>query len=154
MLKIEIWGLEEAVSRLDRISQETRDELKDAMDMSLRDIQEEARQHHRYTTRTGTAERSIDTEASYRSDNFSGTVGTTRKITVFLHQGTKAHVITPKRKLALRWTNGGSFVFAKRAWHPGTHKDPFIYNALWKKRSGILSRFGRAVRHAIGEGVR
>jgi HK97 gp10 family phage protein len=150
-LKLEIFGLDEAVSRLDKVSTETQNKLKDAMDASLRDIQEEARTHHRFTTRSGDAERSIDIDKNYRSGNFYGAVGTTRKVTVYLHTGTKPHAIRPKQKLALRWAGGSGFIFAKRVWHPGTKKDPFIFDALNKNRGAIISRFSNAVRTAIGE---
>lgn len=144
-------GLEEAVSRLDRVSSKAQSKLRIALALSLRDVQEEARAKHRFTTRTGTAERSIETKTNYTTDDFSGTVGTTRDITVFLHQGTKAHVIRPRHKLALRWTNGGSFVFAKRVWHPAIKKDPFIFDAAKNQKGKIYSRFELAVRMAIEE---
>jgi len=48
---------------------------------------------------------------------------------VFVHWGTKPHVIRPKNKKALRWAAGGSFIFAKFVNHPGYKGDPFLINA-------------------------
>lgn len=53
---------------------------------------------------------------------------------VFVHWGTRAHVIRPKEKKALRWPSGqggkSGFVFAK--WvhkHPGYEGDPWLVTA-------------------------
>lgn len=105
-LHVQLYGLPDVISRLDHIQQSIQGNLKEAMDISLRDVQEEARSTHRFTTRTGEAERSIQTETEYGQELFSGTVGTTRVVTIYLHQGTKPHLIRPRKKLALRWTAG------------------------------------------------
>lgn len=109
-LKIEVQGLDEAISRLDRISRGARQQLRSAMLSSVRDVQRTAREKHKFVTRSGEAERSIESNVQFSGDTWVGTVGTTRKVTIYLHQGTPKHVITPKRKLALRWTAGGKFV--------------------------------------------
>lgn len=45
---------------------------------------------------------------------------------VFVHWGTKPHVIKPKKRKALRWSSGGEFAFAKRVNHPGYIGDPYL----------------------------
>ncbi|ERT58406.1 MULTISPECIES: HK97 gp10 family phage protein [Megasphaera] len=150
-LYIEVHGLEEALSRLDRVSAGAKAQLRQAMQMAVRDIQEEARSKHRFVTRTGEAERSITTAVESGRDTLVGTVGTTRKVTVYLHQGTQGHVIRPKRKLALRWTAGGQFVFAKRAYHPGTRRDPFIFDAARSQERRVVGRFERAIQRVMEE---
>ena len=150
-LNITIKGLDAVASRLDKVSADTQTKFKDAMESSVGDIQERARKNHRYITRTGDAERSTKTSVSFVRDDISGIVGTTRKVTVYLQQGTKRHTIVPRRKIALRWTNGSQFIFAKRVRHPGTKKDPFIFNAVHGEQRRIISRFEKAVRQAIGE---
>lgn len=47
----------------------------------------------------------------------------------FVNAGTKAHVIRPKNKKALRWAGGGKFFFAKQVNHPGYRGDPYIIRA-------------------------
>lgn len=150
-LKIEVQGLDEAISRLDRISRGARQQLRSAMLSSVRDVQRTAREKHKFVTRSGEAERSIESNVQFSGDTWVGTVGTTRKITIYLHQGTPKHVITPKRKLALRWTVGGKFVFAKRVYHPGTKRDPFIFNAANANKRQIIGRFENAVRRVFEE---
>jgi hypothetical protein len=48
---------------------------------------------------------------------------------VFVHWGTKPHVIKPKNKKTLRFSIGGRFVFAKWVNHPGYKGDPWLTNA-------------------------
>lgn len=150
-LSVDIKGLDEVMSRLDRITPGAKKQLMLAMRGAVRDIQVSAREHHKFTTRRGDAERSIDTDIKSGRDSLVGTVGTTRKITIFLHQGTPRHRIQPRRKLALRWTAGGDFVFAKRVNHPGTDKDPFLFDAARREQRHVITRFERAIARAVGE---
>lgn len=48
---------------------------------------------------------------------------------LFVHWGTRAHVIRPKKKGALRWASGGLFHFAKKVNHPGYRGDPWMVRA-------------------------
>lgn len=50
---------------------------------------------------------------------------------LFVHWGTKAHEIKPKRKgkSTLRWSAGGVFHFAKKVQHPGYRGDPWMTRA-------------------------
>ena len=48
---------------------------------------------------------------------------------LFVHWGTKPHVIRPKNKKVLRWAAGGRFHFAKQVNHPGTKADPWFTRA-------------------------
>lgn len=45
---------------------------------------------------------------------------------VFVHWGTKPHIIKPKNRKLLRWPSGGSFVFANFVNHPGYAGDPYL----------------------------
>lgn len=48
----------------------------------------------------------------------------------FVLDGTRPHVIRPRRAKALRFEVGGEVVFAKRVRHPGTRKNDFMGRAL------------------------
>ncbi len=49
----------------------------------------------------------------------------------YVHEGTRPHVILPKKQKLLRWENpDGEVVFAARARHPGTRPQPFLLAAL------------------------
>lgn len=49
---------------------------------------------------------------------------------VFVHWGTRAHIIKPKNRRALRWVNSGAFVFAGSVKHPGYKGDPWLVKAV------------------------
>lgn len=44
--------------------------------------------------------------------------------------GTPPHIITPRRRSALRFTMGGRVVFARSVHHPGTRANDFLRRAL------------------------
>lgn len=48
---------------------------------------------------------------------------------LFVHWGTKPHVIRPKERKALRWVNGNGYLFAKFVKHPGYKGDPWLETA-------------------------
>lgn len=140
----------EGVSRkLKDGSQKMQKELRVAMKISVRDVQEEARENHKFISRTGQAEGSIHTRVNGSGSHVEGTVFTALPNAVYQHEGTSAHTIVPRSKKVLRWTDGRQFVFAKRSQVSGIKKDPFIYNALEKERPAIVSRF-KKITDALG----
>ncbi|MGD9485749.1 hypothetical protein WDH52_21265 [Streptomyces sp. TRM70308] len=52
----------------------------------------------------------------------------------FVLDGTRPHVIRPRRAKALRFDMGGWVVFAKRVNHPGTRANNFLAEALREGR--------------------
>ena len=83
-------------------------------------------------TKTGELIDSIFNEGD-TGDPFVRTVGFNTSMAphaVFVHWGTRPHKIMPVNKKALRWTNGGGFIFAKFVNHPGYAGDPFLVNAM------------------------
>lgn len=64
---------------------------------------------------------------------------------LFVHWGTRPHVIRPKNKRVLRWVNGGEFIFAKVVHHPGYKGDPYLVNA----RTAISRRFSQIARDSF-----
>lgn len=48
---------------------------------------------------------------------------------VFVHWGTRPHIIRPKTRKALRWARGGAFHFARAVNHPGYRGDAWMLRA-------------------------
>lgn len=48
---------------------------------------------------------------------------------LFVHWGTKPHIIRPKDKKRLRWPGPGGFIFAREVRHPGYKGDPWLVRA-------------------------
>jgi len=64
---------------------------------------------------------------------------------VFVHWGTRPHVIEPRKRKVLRWPSGGGFVFAQRVQHPGYKGDPYLVTASDK----AISKFSRILANEI-----
>lgn len=87
-------------------------------------IEREAAQHNR----TGALVRSI----YKRRDGAAWEIGHDPRVApyaLFVHWGTRPHVIRAKHKKALRWPAGGAFRFAKGVKHPGAKADPWLVRA-------------------------
>lgn len=130
--------------------------LRQAVKSSTFMVQNEAQQKHDFITRTAQLERAVDTKFSFDNGNNIGVVYIDNQVApygIFVHQGTKPHVIKPKTKRALRWVPmaGNSFFFAKEVHHPGTKSDPFLYEALERKRNDVFDTFSKATGLAIND---
>ena len=126
--------------------------LRQAIKASTIEVQDEAQNNHRFISRTGQLERSIDVKFNENSgivyiDSQSAPHGP------FVHEGTRAHTIFPKNKKPLRWApqGGGAFHFAKVVHHPGTKGDPFLFNALKNKKDDIRNIFAKYTKTALKE---
>lgn len=58
-----------------------------------------------------------------------GSVHAKADYALYVHEGSRPHLIRPKRAQALRFQIGGRTVFAKLVRHPGTRARPFLRNA-------------------------
>lgn len=126
--------------------------LRQAIKASTIEVQDEAQTHHRFISRTGQLERSIDVKFNENSgivyiDSQSAPHGP------FVHEGTAPHSIFPKNKKALRWApqGGGAFQFARVVHHKGTKADPFLFNALKNKKDDIRNIFAKYTKTALKE---
>lgn len=126
--------------------------LRQAIKASTIEVQDEAQTNHRFISRTGQLERSIDVKFNENSgivyiDSQSAPHG------LFVHEGTAPHSIFPKNKKALRWVpqGGGAFQFARVVHHKGTKADPFLFNALKSKKDDIRNIFAKYTKTALKE---
>lgn len=81
--------------------------------------------------RTGNLGRTIGEGRIFRSGprTIHGSVHAKADYALYVHEGTRPHVIRPRRAQALRFQIGGRTVFAKLVRHPGTKARPFLRNA-------------------------
>lgn len=56
--------------------------------------------------------------------------GAKQDYAMYVHEGTKPHVIKPRRKKVLSWKGAEGRVFATAVNHPGTEPRPWLRNAL------------------------
>lgn len=73
----------------------------------------------------------VSGKGNYRAE---GAVSFTAPYAVFVHEGTRPHVIRPRRARALRFEMDGRVIFAAHVNHPGTAPNPFLANAVRQVR--------------------
>lgn len=124
-----------------------------ALKIGARDIQTDARQNHRFVSRSGNAERSIETE--YHPQILTAKVGIDKGVAKYgaiLHDGTPAHVIKAKNGKTLRFVGkNGRFVYRKRIKHPGTKPDRFIHQASFRNTRRVNDLIHNAIEKSAGE---
>ena len=128
--------------------------IRQAVKASTIDVRETAQEQHRFTSRTGNLEKAIDYQIS--NSGMQGVVfldSDVAKYGPFVHEGTPAHVINPRFKKVLRFIprGGNGFVFARRVFHPGTAPDPFLYDAIDRKRGDVYATFAKATNMALDD---
>lgn len=79
-----------------------------------------ARMRPRVPSRTGRLRRSFRATASQRRAAVKA-----HFTAFFIDAGTAPHLITPRRRDALAWRDGGRTIFAKKVNHPRTRAQPF-----------------------------
>jgi hypothetical protein len=138
---------------LERAPTTTVEEIRRALLESCRLVQQKAREKHRFRTKTGMLERSIDYQVD--EGKCEGVIQINPTIAPYgkyVHTGTRPHDIVPKDKHSLRWAGpGNKFIFAKRVHHPGTQKDEFLYEAAEQSRVEINAIFARHIDKATKE---
>lgn len=143
----------EIASRLSPYSQDLLRERWNQIRKTAVDIQTEARRVHRFKTRSGNLERSIDVDINDNSK--VAKVGFNKSIAkygVFQHDGTKGpYSIVPKTRKALRFVLNGKFAFAKKVEHPGLKANRFIHNAFNRMKKKLSLGFGISIKIVRGK---
>lgn len=79
----------------------------------------------------GSMGRGIRSSIRYEADGPVGVITSTHPATVYVVNGTRPHIIRPRRPNGvLRFTIGGRVVYAKFVSHPGTRPNNFMIEAL------------------------
>lgn len=73
----------------------------------------------------------IRSRIDYRSSGPVGVITSTHPATIYVVNGTRPHIIRPRRPGGvLRFTVGGRVVYARYVNHPGTRPNDFLTDAL------------------------
>lgn len=154
-VKIESGGLLDALQRAPAL---VASELRQGMRQSLKVVQDDARQNHRFRTGlTGRSEKSISVSTDVTG--LQGKVFLNTGIapySVYQHEGTglygykhKAITIVPVHRKSLHWVRGGNDNFAKEVLVKGIHPDKFLNKALMRQYTTIKTILRDAVHSAI-----
>lgn len=66
------------------------------------------------------------------STGLIATVGSSNRVALMHHRGTRPHIILPKRSSTLRFKSRGRIVYAKVVHHPGTKPNKYLTDNLRK----------------------
>jgi hypothetical protein len=123
MFRIVATGVREALHRIsDGVAVVARQVLGQAAAYAA----ERARATTTFKDRTGELRRRIDRTAKGPFVQF---VKASTRYALFVEDGTRAHVIRPRRRRALRFVMGGQTVFRTSVRHPGTKATYFMRDA-------------------------
>lgn len=79
---------------------------------------------------TGALRKSIRYQVVQDSKGLLATVGANNRIALMHHNGTKPHIILPKRAQTLRFYSHGRIVYSKLVHHPGTKPNKYLTDNL------------------------
>lgn len=80
--------------------------------------------------KTGKLKNDIKYKVVRDSRGLIATVGANNKIALMHHNGTRPHIILPKRAQTLRFFSRGRIVYAKVVHHPGTKPNKYLTDNL------------------------
>lgn len=80
--------------------------------------------------KTGTLRKSIRYQLVTDSKGLIATVGANNRIALMHHNGTKPHIILPRRAQTLRFYSHGRIVYSKMVHHPGTRPNKYLTDNL------------------------
>lgn len=127
-IHVDASGLRDLRGRFRKAADAMPGELRQGLQAILKDVRDTARREA--PKRTGALARSIGyTTRQTGPNSVSGTVQATAKHAVFVAEGTRPHLIVPRRARFLRFVVGGRVVYARVVRHPGTRANPFLKRA-------------------------
>jgi uncharacterized protein GlcG (DUF336 family) len=125
-------------------------ELRIEMGKAMQVVERDARMHHRFKTKSGSLERSIQHDTS--KDGLYGRVFLntgTAKYGPYQHDGTKPHVVRPTNRKALYFLKGGQKFFSKGHTVGGIKADKFMDKAFMRQKPYIIARIRGAIARAF-----
>lgn len=79
---------------------------------------------------TGALRRSINFRLVQRGGGLTAVIGSNNRIALMHHQGTRPHIIVPRRAQTLRFYSRGRIVYSKLVHHPGTKPNRYLTDNL------------------------
>lgn len=95
----------------------------------------EANSKRKAPVKTGNLRRTITSRVE--RPGVRGVVGTNARYARPVHEGSRAHLIRPKRARALRFKKGNNVMYTRLVRHPGTRGQPFLLEGLAASRDSI-----------------
>ena len=150
--RIEAPSLNRLRRRLQEAPRIVREEMRAGMETAGEILRDEVQA--RTPVDTGRLRKSVSVNITGGGAFMQVTVGSDVEYARWVEEGTRPHVIVPRRARALRFLVGGRVVFARRVMHPGT-QGAAMFREGWEAaqpriRRVFAARLGRVTRRLSG----
>lgn len=142
-IKVEIVGLEKIKEGLKKAPQEMVIEVGKAVQKSTNVLWNQSLREAPVNKTTGGGNLRQNIRARMIS-KMSGIVEALAPYSIYVHAGTKPHIIVPIEKNALANRRTGEF-FGKKVNHPGTQANPFFTRAIERSQGKVNEFFQEAI---------
>lgn len=151
---VEFKGIENLVAAFAKIPEIAAKNMRVAIKEGLQEVEDYARENHKYISRSGNADRAYKTDVD--ESGLSGTLRLDGEISsapyVFpLHEGHKAYKVYPVNKKALYWVKDGKEYYSKGHTIPAAPGDPWLYRAMEEKQDDVMEILNKAMADTIKE---
>jgi hypothetical protein len=147
-IQIKIDGLEEMKSALNKAPELVVNESSKAINKSILTIQSNASKEAPANKEIGQGVRLKGSFRTQMISKLSGMVYSISSYALFVHDGTKPHIIRVKNKKVLANARSGQF-FGEIVHHPGTKPNQFFWRAIERSKDSIESFFQSALDNVL-----
>ena len=147
-MQVKIDGLDNLEEALRRAPELTVSEIGGAIQKSLVTISSQAKREAPVNKGFGGGTLRQKISMPIMLTKLRGKVESTAPYSIFVHEGTRKHIIRPRIKKGLANVRMGKY-FGKIVKHPGTKANPFFKRAFNKSESKMSSFFNKALENII-----
>lgn len=145
-IKVEIENIDKLKAIPQRFSTQGINELNNAVKQSVFDIHKEVLKEAPVNKNSGGG--NLRQSFKTKFGRLWGEIFSNIKYAVYVHEGTRPHIIRAVNKRVLADRRAG-VIFGKEVKHPGTLPNPFLKRAIENAKSKIESNFGNAIRKIL-----
>ncbi len=145
---VKIEGLDEFAEGIKRAPAQTTNELSKAINKSLLTIENQAKKEAPANKGISTGNTLRQNIKARMTSKLAGEVVAARPYALFVHEGTRPHIIVPVTKRVLANKRTGEF-FGTLVHHPGTRANPFFQRAIQNSMRRIEEFFNQALQNVI-----
>lgn len=137
-ISVDASGLRDLAGKFRKAASAGPDDLRTEMAALGRRVRDTARAEA--PVRTGALRSSIGYRTAVAGATVTVTVQATAKHAAMVHEGTRPHVILPRKGRFLRFPGKSGIVYARIVHHPGTKPNPFLKRAATEADMGTRAR--------------
>lgn len=145
-INIKVKGLKELQSAFERAPRVMTEELSKAVTKSLFTLQSNAIKEAPANKEIGQGARLRQSFFVLMKNKLSGKLYNRQPYAVYVHEGTRPHIIEAREKKVLANRRTGQF-FGKVVHHPGTRPNPFFMRAIERSKPTIQRFFEDAIKN-------